>query len=72
MVKAQIMRPRNSKTIARFGDPKLLDDAMKSYQVAKDANNRDCALEGSKLFGFTKQNLTCHIRFIAILIDSTK
>ena len=32
-------------------------DAMNSYQVAKNVNTRDCALEGSELFGSTKCKL---------------
>jgi hypothetical protein len=45
------------KAVARCGDPKLLADAMKSYLGAEDLNRRDCALEGSELFGSTKQKL---------------
>ena len=42
------------KAAARCGDPKMLANAMKSYPRAKDVNNKDCALEGSELFGSTK------------------
>ena len=45
------------KAAARCGDPKILVDAMKSYPGAKDVNIRDCALEGSQLFGSTKRKL---------------
>ena len=45
------------KDVAMCGDPKLLVEAMKSYPGAKDLNTRDCALEGSELFGSTKQKL---------------
>jgi hypothetical protein len=45
------------KAAARYGDPKLLADAMKSYLGAEDLNRRDCVLEGSELFGFTKRKL---------------
>ena len=43
------------KAVARRGDSKMLADAMKSYPGVEDANTRDCALEGSKLFGSTKR-----------------
>lgn len=43
------------KVTARCGDPEMLVDAMKSYPGAEDVNTRDCALEGSKLFGSTKR-----------------
>ena len=36
-------------------DPKLLADVMKSCPGLEDLNSRDCALEGSELFGSTKQ-----------------
>jgi hypothetical protein len=45
------------KVAARCGDPKLLADAMKSYPGVEDLNTRDCALEGSELFGSTKRKL---------------
>ena len=45
------------KAAARCGDPKMLADAMKSYPGAEDVNTRDCALEGSELFGSTKRKL---------------
>ena len=35
----------------------MLANAMKSYPGAADANTRDCALEGSELFGSTKRKL---------------
>jgi hypothetical protein len=43
------------KAAARCGDPKMLADAMKSYPWAEDVNTKDCALEGSELFGSTKR-----------------
>ena len=44
------------KAAAKCGDPKLLADAMKSYPgIIEDLNTRECALEGSKLFGSTKR-----------------
>ena len=45
------------KVVAMCGDPKLLAEAMKSYQGAEDLYTRDCALEGSKFFRYTKQKL---------------
>jgi hypothetical protein len=45
------------KIVVKCGDPKLLADAMKSYPRLEDLNIRDCALEGSELFGSTKRNL---------------
>ena len=42
-------------TIARCGDPKLLAYAMKSHPGVEDFNTRYCVLEGSELFGSTKQ-----------------
>jgi hypothetical protein len=44
-----------SKAVARWADPKLLADAMKSYPGLEYLNTRDCALEGSELFGSTKR-----------------
>lgn len=43
------------KTVAKYGDPRLLANAMKSYPWVEDVNTRDCALEGFELFGSTKQ-----------------
>ena len=46
------------KVAAMCGDLKLLANVMKSYPELKDLNTRDCVfelLEGSKLFGSTKQ-----------------
>ena len=60
------------KATARCGDPKILADAMKSYLGAEGANTINCALEGSELFGSTKQNSTCHLVLIATLIDLAK
>ena len=37
------------------GDLKMFVDAIKFYPKAEDVNTRDCALEGSELFGFTKR-----------------
>ena len=45
------------KVVAICGDLKLLADAMKSYPGLEDLNTRDCALEGSELFGSTKRKL---------------
>ena len=45
------------KVDARCGDPKLLVDAMKSYPGLEALDTRDCALEGSELFGSTKRKL---------------
>jgi hypothetical protein len=45
------------KADARCGNPKLLADAMKSYPGLEDLHTRDCALEGFKLFGSTKQKV---------------
>ena len=45
------------KAAAHTGDPKLLAKAMRSYPRAKGLNTRDCALEGSELFGSTKRKL---------------
>ena len=45
------------KAVAMCGDPKMLVDAMKAYPWAEDVNTRDCALEGSELFGSTKHKL---------------
>jgi hypothetical protein len=45
------------KAAARCGDPKLLVDAMLFFPRAEDVNTRDCAVEGSKLFGSTKPKL---------------
>ena len=45
------------KAAAKCGDPKHLVDAMKSFPGAEDVNTRDCALEGSELFGSTKRKL---------------
>ena len=42
------------KVDARIRDPKLLANAMKSYSGLEDLNTKDCALEGSELFGSTK------------------
>ncbi len=42
------------KAAARCGDPKLLADVMKSYPGLEALNTRDCTLEGSELFRFTK------------------
>jgi hypothetical protein len=39
------------KVAARCRDPKLLVDTMKSSPGLETLNNRDCALEGSELFG---------------------
>ena len=44
------------KIAARSGDPKLLAKAMKSCPGVEVVNTRDCALEGSELFGLTKQD----------------
>ena len=35
----------------------MLANVMKSYPGAADANTKDCALEGSELFGSTKRKL---------------
>jgi hypothetical protein len=43
------------KIVARRGDPKLLAKAIKSCLGVEYVNTRDCALEGSELFGLTKQ-----------------
>ena len=43
------------KVVACCGELKLLADAMKSYPGAEDINTRDCALEGSEMFGSIKQ-----------------
>ena len=43
------------KAAARYRDPKMLADVMKSYPGAKNVNTRDCLLEGSELFGSTKR-----------------
>ena len=45
------------KAAAHIGDPKLLAEAMRSYHGAKGLNTRDCALEGSELFGSTNRKL---------------
>ena len=45
------------KVAVRTGDPKLLVEAMRSYHGAEDLNIRNCALEGSELFGSTKRKL---------------
>ena len=45
------------KVAARCGNPKILADAMKFYPGTEGANTRDCALEGSELFGSTKRKL---------------
>ena len=45
------------KADAKCGDPKMLANAMKSHPRAKNINTRDCALEGSELFGSTKCKL---------------
>lgn len=45
------------KVVARFGDPKLMVDAMKSYLGVKVLNTWDCALEGLEFFGSTKYKL---------------
>ena len=45
------------KAVVRCGDPKILVDAMKSYSGAEGTNTRNCALEGSELFGSTKRKL---------------
>ena len=42
------------KADASYGDPKMLADAMKFYTGVEDVSIRDCALEGSELFGSTK------------------
>ena len=48
------------KAVARCGDPKILVDPMKSYLGAEIAKTKDCALEGSELFGSTKRKLNLH------------
>ena len=45
------------KAATMCGDPKMLADAMKIYTGAKNVNIRNCALEGSELFGSTKRKL---------------
>ena len=35
----------------------MLADVMKAYQGVEDVNTKDCALEGSELFGSTKRKL---------------
>ena len=60
------------KAVARCGYPKLLADAMKSYAGAEDLNTKDCALEGSQLFGSIKQKLDMPPVRIVTHIDPTK
>ena len=57
MIKARILHPLKLKATTRCGDPKILANAMKSYPGVEGANTRDCALEGSELFGSTKKKL---------------
>ena len=45
------------KAAAKFGDPKFLADAMKSFPGAEDVHTGDCALEGSELLGSSKRKL---------------
>ena len=45
------------KAVVHTGDPKLFAEAMRSYPRIKDLNTRNCALEGSQLFGSTKRIL---------------
>ena len=52
--------PLKLKVVAMCGDPKLLADAMKSYPGLKDLNTKDCALEGSELFGSINKSVICH------------
>ena len=42
------------KATAMCGGPKMF---LKSYPRAEDVNTKDCALEGSELFGSTKRKL---------------
>ena len=48
------------KAASRCGDLKKLVDTIKSYLGAEGAKTKDCALEGSELFGSTKQKLNMH------------
>jgi hypothetical protein len=45
------------EAVAKCGDPKMLDDIMKSFLRTKDVNTMDCALDGVQVFGSTKQKL---------------
>lgn len=45
------------KVAPHSSDPKFLVKAMRSELGAKDLNTRNCALEGSGLFEFTKRKL---------------
>lgn len=57
----------NLKVVTKCGNPKLLANVMKSYPSANNLNTRDCDLEGSELFGYTKQkfdlspNVDCNL-----------
>lgn len=48
------------KATTSCGDPMMLANVMKFYLGVKDVNTMALALEGSKLFGSTKQNSTCY------------
>jgi hypothetical protein len=48
------------KATTSYRDPKTLANAMKSYPSVEDVNTMASTLEGSKLFGSTKQNSTCY------------
>ena len=56
LVKAPI-RHLQIKIVVRCGDPKILADAMKHFPRSEYLNTRNCALEGSEVFGSTKWKL---------------
>jgi hypothetical protein len=50
MGKAPDSTPLKLKAVAKYGDPRLLANAMKSCIWAENLSTRDCALKGFKLF----------------------
>ena len=45
------------KVAAHTGDPKLLVEAMRLYPRQEDLHTRNCAMEGSELFGSMKRKV---------------
>lgn len=63
------------KAIAKCGYPRSMAKAIKSYLGVEGLNTKDCALEGTKLFGSTKHkfNFPPSIEYDSqYQIDSTK
>ena len=59
------------KAIAKCGDPMPMAKAMKSLGVGAP-HIKDYAMEGTKLFGSTNRNSTCHLVPKATHIDPAK